>query len=95
MAPITRKSLIIDRYSILELELRQYVDKAIFPSLEDVDVADLAYILTYLFLGINTDEQYRDKIFELIQEHDVAVDLVYLDIVIERITDFIKWFKEI
>lgn len=95
MAPITRKSLIIDRYSILELELRQYVDKAIFPSLEDVDVADLAYILTYLFLGINTDEQYRDKIFELIQEHNVSVSPPHLDVVIELIAEFIKWFKEI
>ena len=87
--------MISERYSILESELRQYVDKDIFPSLEDVDVADLAYILTYLFLGINTHEQYRDKIFELIQEHNVKVDLVHLDVVIQLITDFIVWFKEI
>ena len=47
----TRKTLIVERYGALEVELKKHLDAELFPSLDSVDIADLVYLITISFLG--------------------------------------------
>ena len=46
---ITRRELIIQKYCALELELSQYFDNSLFPSLDEVDLADMVTYITRIF----------------------------------------------
>ena len=62
-----RKELIVEKYCILEKELLKFLDCDILPNIEDVDVCDIVFIITYQFLGIETKEEYEKKIIEMIR----------------------------
>ena len=44
----TRRELIIQKYCALELELGQFIDSSLFPSLASIDLADLVTYLTMI-----------------------------------------------
>lgn len=91
----TRKALIIQKYTALEAELKLYIKDEIFPSLDSIDVADLVYIITMLFLGIDTPDAYDLKITELIQTNKISMtDDVYSKIS-PLIIEFIVWLKSL
>ena len=91
----TRKELIVDKYLLLETELKKYVTDDIFPSLDSIDVADLVYYITLIFLGVTTDEQYRIKVRELLTTNDIKLSDTNIGIIIPLIRDFVKWMKEL
>jgi hypothetical protein len=91
----TRKQLIITKYVMLETELKKYIKDDLFPSLDIIDVADLVYLITMMFVGIDTPSAYDLKIKELISINKfVVTDEVYL-IVLPLVMDFIIWLKAI
>ena len=51
----------------LEKDLLQFLDCDILPDIEDVDVCDIVFIITYQFLGIETKEKYEKIIIEMIR----------------------------
>ena len=53
----------------LEKELLKFLDCDILPDIEDVDVCDIVFIITYRFLGkrIETKEEYEKIIIEMIR----------------------------
>ena len=57
----TRKELIIKKYTELESIIKTHVDVSLFPSLEDYDTADLVYYITLIFMGIQTEEQFKGR----------------------------------
>ena len=50
----TRRELITTKYNLLGEKMRKYTDEQIFPSLEDIDVADLVYFISLLFWVLKT-----------------------------------------
>ena len=58
----TRKELIVEKYCRLEQVLLSYFDVNIFPNLNEIDVGDMVFLITYQFLNINTNEEYNKKI---------------------------------
>ena len=61
-----RKEIIVEKYFILEKELVRFLDCDILPDIEDVDVCDIVFIITYQFLGIETKEEYEKITIEMI-----------------------------
>ena len=57
----TRKELIIKKYTELESIIKTHVDVSLFLSLEDYDTADLVYYITLIFMGIQTEEQFKGR----------------------------------
>ena len=62
-----RKDLIVEKYCILEKELHKFLDCDTLPDIEDVDICDIVFIITYQFLGIETKEEYKKIIIEMIR----------------------------
>ena len=89
----TRKTLIVERYGALEVELKKHLSAELFPSLDSVDIADLVYLITISFLGVDSDEQYSVKIRELIDANGVVVDEPTFAIVAPLIQAFVAWMK--
>ena len=89
----TRKELIVEKYLLLEAELKKYVTDDIFPSLDCIDVADLVYYITLIFLGVTTDEQYRIKIRELLITNGIKISDTHIGIIIPLIQSFVEWMK--
>lgn len=89
----TRKDLLIEKYTGLEKELKQYLNNDLFPSLDSVDVADLTYYITMIFLGISTREQFDAKLKELIETNGVNVSSENYDKVLPLVEEFILWFR--
>ena len=58
----TRKDLIVQEYCILEKELLKFLDCDILPDINDVEVCDLVFIITYQFMCIENDEEYEKKL---------------------------------
>ena len=50
-----RKEIIVEKYCILEKKLLKFLDCDILPDIEDVDVYDILFIITYQFF------RFRDK----------------------------------
>ena len=91
----TRKELIIDKYCKLENKLLEYLDKNIFPNLDEIDISDVVFLLTYQFLNINTDDEYSIKIKEIILCHELTVKESDLVVILPLIIEFIKWIKQL
>ena len=62
-----RKELIVEKYCILKKKLHKFLDCDILPDIEDVDVCDIVFIITYQFLGIETKEEYEKIMIETIR----------------------------
>ena len=58
----TRRELITEKYNALGEKMKKYTDEEIFPSLEDIDVADLVYFISMTFLGVQDDEGCRERL---------------------------------
>ena len=91
----TRKTLIVAKYTVLELELKKHLDNSLFPSLDTVDLVDIVYYITLIFAGIESDKGYREKIRELITTDNINVDATKFDIIAPLIIEFIDWLKKL
>ena len=88
----TRRELIIQKYCALELELSQYFDSSLFPSLDDVDLATSFYI-TATFLGLNDSVSMGEKVKELIVANNVTITDENQKKVVPLVIDFIMWLR--
>lgn len=93
--PATRKQLIVQKYTALEKDLKKYIKEDIFPSLDSIDLADLVYFITILFMGISTDAQYVVKVKELMDTNNITVSDEVFVIIFPLIKDFVEWLKGI
>ena len=91
----TRRALIIKKYTALETELKQYFSAELFPSLEEgtAEVSDLVFLLTMTFVGVNDDDQYKEKIASLVTSNKIIITDDVFDIVCPLIAEFVKWLK--
>lgn len=89
----TRKELIVNKIVALEKAIENYVDKSLFPSLDEIDVCDLVFYITFTFVGLNDSVSMGNKIKELIVANNVTITEGNLEKVVSLVTDFIMWLK--
>ena len=95
MSTTTRKSLIIKRFIELESNLKTHIDANLFPSLEDYSTADMIYYITLVFMGVQTDDQYREKVKDLACFQNVVLKDETVDIILPLIKEFIEWLRAV
>lgn len=91
----TRKELIVEKYCILEKSLLKYIDVDILPNLEEIDVSDMVFIITYQFTNITTESQYANKINEMIQSNGLVISPEKMIHIVPLISNFVQWLKQI
>ena len=89
----TRRAQIVKRYTALEAELKKYIDVALFPSLDDIDLADVVFLITTTFLGVDSQDQYTEKIRDLVASNGIKMTDETLSKVTPMISDFVHWLK--
>lgn len=91
----TRRDLIVEKYCALELELSQYFESHLFPSLQDIDLADMVTYITILFIGVQSDDEYKENIRGLMKNNSITVTDEVFEKVAPLVTAFVRWLKEI
>ena len=93
---ITRKSLITEKYSDFYefLKANNFNEElSMFPDLDDIDVADLTYLLTFTFLGISDEEAFNIKIKELGQLNGIKLTEDKLNLITPLFFEFMIWLR--
>ena len=91
----TKKELITENYLILTKALEEFVEKSLLPTLDDLDIVDIMYLLKHFFPKEKTQDQYIDMIKFLISEKEVVISDDHLPIIINLILDFINFLNNI
>ena len=91
----TKKELIIENYIILINALEEFVDKSLFPSLEELEIVDVIYLLNLFFPKSKNDEEHLDMIKFLISSKEIIIRDEHLPIVYNLIMDFINFLNNI
>ena len=91
----TKKELITENYLILTKALEEFIEKSLLPTLDDLDIVDIMYLLKHFFPKEKTQDQYIDMIKFLISEKEIIITDDHLPIVINLILDFINFLNNI
>jgi hypothetical protein len=91
----TRKELITENYLILTKALEEFIDKSLLPSVDDLDIVDIMYLLKHFFPKEKSQDEYIDMIKFLISEKEVVISDDHLPIVTNLIIDFINFLNNI
>lgn len=95
----TRKDLIIEKYSILKEEIKKISNEdslfGISQDINDDSIADLVFYVTMLFVGVDTESQYENKIKELLELNDISMCEKDEVQVIVLVRDFVQWLKNL
>lgn len=95
----TRKSLLIEKYSILREEIKKLSNgDSFFGILDDIgdnSIADLVFYVTMLFVGVDTELQYENKIKELLELNDVHINNKDEVQIIVLVREFVQWMKKL
>ena len=86
---VSKKHLIIENYLILRKALEEFVDKSLFPSLEELEIVDVIYLLNLFFPKGKDDEDHLNMIKFLISSKEIIISDDHLPIVYNLIIDFI------
>ena len=90
----TKNDLVIHMYKYLKLELENYIDGSVFPSLDDYDITDIIYYLNLYFPKSN-EEEYINTIEKLMKQKQIDINDDDYTIVNNLILDFINFLNNI
>ena len=93
--PITKKELITQNYIILINAMKEFIDKSLFPSLDEFIIIDVVSLLNIFFPKDQTEEEYINTIKFLIRQKEIVISDDHLPIVINLIIDFINFLNNI
>lgn len=88
----TRKELITEKLINLQNNLQPYLTNNMF-SLADYELSDIVFLLSITFQTINTEDEYKQKIKELILMQEPK--FTQFETVFPFIIEFIIWFKKL
>lgn len=91
----TRRELITQKFHALVTSMEKYTDEHIFPSLEDIDVADLVYFISITFLGVQDDKGCRERLKDIIETHDIKLTKEAFEGIYPCVKDFLDWLKTV
>lgn len=95
----TRKLLLIKKYTILREEIKKLSNgDSFFGILDDIgdnSIADLVFYVTMLFVGVDTELQYENKIKELLELNDVHISNKDEVQIIVLVREFVQWMKKL
>ena len=91
----TKKELITENYLILTKALEEFIEKSLLPTLDDLDIVDIMYLLKHFFPKEKTQDDYIAMINFLISEKEVIISDDHLPIIINLILDFINFLNNI
>lgn len=94
-APTTRKIQITQKYALLEVELKKHINSDLFPCLDDIDVADLIFLITYTFMGMNSLVQFDSKIRQMMRDNNIEVINENIEIIAPLVMDFVVWLRNL
>ena len=89
----SRKTIIQEKYKILQHKINLILNTDLFPSLELVSISDIIYLLNMNFRNINNDQDYNTKINHLIDINCYKIHEDYRELIIPDIIDFINYIK--
>lgn len=93
---VTKRQVLMKKYEELIEYLSGFVQGEIFPVLDEttgLDLVDLIYYITTLFLGVESNDDYEDRIKELIIQRKVHVSDKDIITVLPSIITFIRELK--
>jgi hypothetical protein len=91
---LTRRDAFIEKYNELQDKISPHLpDGSVFPSLDTLNIVDVIWMLSYIFVS---DE--RDEIEECIEKMMYEKSNVELDrktekVIIQECADFVMWWK--
>jgi hypothetical protein len=91
----TRAIIITKKYTELTDKLKEMFETELIPSLDNLDVADIEYLITMTFIGIEKEKDFEEEIRTLIINNNLK-DIVTEDqtIVVTRlISQFVLWLR--
>jgi hypothetical protein len=88
----TKKDLIISKYEELKSKLQLYVNKDMFPSLNDFDIVDVVSLIK-LYFPIDSD--YNETIKGLMKENEIEVNYNDSIIISSLIINFVDFLNNI
>ena len=88
----TKKDLIISNYEELEFKLQLYINKDMFPSLNDFDIVDVVSLIK-LYFPIDSD--YNETIKGLMKENEIEVNYNDSLIISSLIINFVDFLNNI
>lgn len=91
----TRMILITQKYEKLTTELKEFFDAELFPSLDTIDVADLVFFITLNFVGIEKEEDFHEKITDLITCNGFKITEKQMEKVVPLISEFVLWLRQL
>jgi hypothetical protein len=88
----TRKELITEKYISLKIQLEEYIDDSLFPSIEDIDISDIIFYLNVYFPK-NGESEYITTIENLLKP--IQINDNDISTVTNLIIDFISFLNNI
>ena len=88
----TKKDLIISKYEELKFKLQLYINKDMFPSLNDFDIVDVVSLIK-LYFPIDSD--YNETIKGLMKENEIEVNYNDSLIISSLIINFVDFLNNI
>ena len=88
----TRKDLITEKYTELKIQLEEYIDGSLFPSIENIDISDIVFYLNFYFPK-NGQKEYISTIEKLLKPIEINDDDI--STVTNLIIDFITFLNNI
>ena len=91
----TRRELIVERYNSLCAQVKLLTPDEFFPSLEDIDPADLVYFITLTFLGCTDDLERQVRLREILETHRIQLDNETFAQMYPIVNDFLDFVKNL
>ena len=93
---ISKRELIMIRIVGLQKDVSEFMDSNfLFPTLEEIDLADLIFFITMAFLGLNDPVTMGEKVRELIASNNVTITEENLEKVVPLVIDFVHWLRAV
>ena len=89
---LTRKDLITEKYTELKIQLEEYIDGSLFPSIENIDISDIVFYLNFYFPK-NGQKEYIATIEKLLKPIEISDNDI--SEVTNLIIDFITFLNNI
>ena len=91
---ITRKEIISEKYNLLKIELEQYINQSLFPSLDNYDISDIIYYLN-LYFPKGSEAYFPETIERLMLSKNIELDDNDFSDAVNLIVDFINFLNNI